>query len=544
MTAIITSKFRIRQAEEFKDGFDLSVVDQNHYLFVGKPRPWPNDVLPPLPLDNLDNELRAWESMMGLKKIIETFTSHVVPRHDWDATGNTIYIPYSDKDDLLFYHPTPAEVAAANLAGTYTPGSFYVMTDEYHVFKCLANGSGAKSTVKPLKPGNSLDIVETSDGYRWKYMFTVSTADALKYLTDAWIPVKVLSADDGSFQWLVQQGAVDAIISDIHVLNGGSAYNKVRPIAEALTSATPSTVVLNSSAQTYATGNGFYNGSTIWFETGPAAGVSRVITAYDHGTNTVTLDAVLGTLPDPGDNYKILPTVTISGNGTGAQAKAFVNQVTPSAITSVSVTNSGSGYRYATAAISGAGGSGAVVSVIIPPVGGHGKDAILELGAHFIMLNVRLEYNEGAGDFPLSNDYRQIGIVRNVTDFGTIVLSSATTRIAAQRLIIAPLTGTFQPDENVIWSAGPGVPNGFIVDYDTTTNVITFIQDSVTGFGSFAASVGQVVSGSISGATGTVTSVPNPEVNRYSGDIIYLENRRPIMRASDQLEDIKLIVEF
>ena len=169
MTSIITSKFRINQAQDFKDNFDLSVTDQNYYLFVGKPREWPVEISPPLPLDSLYEELRAWESMMGLKKIIETGVSHVIPRHDWDVTGNTIYVPYNDKDDELFYHPTPDEVAAANLAGNYTAGSFYVLTDEFHVFKCLSNGNGSKSTVKPLKPGNSLDIIETSDGYRWKY---------------------------------------------------------------------------------------------------------------------------------------------------------------------------------------------------------------------------------------------------------------------------------------------------------------------------------------------------------------------------------------
>ncbi len=544
MTAIITSKFRIIQAAEFKADFDTIVTDKNNYLFVGKPRPWADDIFPDVPQDHLYDELRAWESMMGLKKIVESGASHAIPRHDWDATGNTKYVAYSDQDAELFYHPTPAEVAAANLDGTYTPGSFYAMTDEFHVFKCLANGGNVKSTVKPLKPGNSLDIVETSDGYRWKYMFTVSTSDALKWLTDAWLPVKFLDADDGSFQWLVQQGAVDGIISDIRVSAAGTLYDKVRATAEALTSATPTEVVLNAAAQSYATGNGFYNGGTFWIETGLGAGQSGIITAYDHGTNTITLDAALVTVPLAGDDYKILPTVTISGNGQNARAKAFVDQITPDGITSVSVTNSGANYRYATAVVSGAGGSGATLEVLIPPVGGHGANAVYEMGAHFAILNVRLEYNEGAGDFPLSNDYRQIGIVRNVTDFGTSDLSTATTRIAAQRLEIVPITGTFLPDEDLIGPVSEGSPTGFIVDYDTVTDIITFIQDVDSGFGDFSGTVGLIVTGSVSGASGTVSAVLDPEVNRYSGDIIYLENRRPILRAADQLEDIKLILEF
>ena len=36
----------------------------------------------------------------------------------------------------------------------------------------------------------------------------------------------------------------------------------------------------------------------------------------------------------------------------------------------------------------------------------------------------------------------------------------------------------------------------------------------------------------------------NPELAADSGDIIYIENRKPISRSSDQIEDIKVIVEF
>ena len=36
----------------------------------------------------------------------------------------------------------------------------------------------------------------------------------------------------------------------------------------------------------------------------------------------------------------------------------------------------------------------------------------------------------------------------------------------------------------------------------------------------------------------------NEEIEHDSGDILYTESRRPISRASDQTEDIKLIIEF
>ena len=35
-----------------------------------------------------------------------------------------------------------------------------------------------------------------------------------------------------------------------------------------------------------------------------------------------------------------------------------------------------------------------------------------------------------------------------------------------------------------------------------------------------------------------------PEIENNSGEVIYVENRRLITRAPDQIEDIKLVIEF
>src|SRR5690606_26687094 len=146
--------------------------------------------------------------------------SHGIRRFMWDDTGETKYVEYADDDDEIFLHPTAQEISDAGV--DYTAGSFYVMTDEYHVYKCISNGGFVKSTVKPT--GTSTSIIETADGYKWKYMFTLSTANALKYLTPDFIPVDTLSADDGSAQWDVQQAAVDGAIDYIKITAAGSGY--------------------------------------------------------------------------------------------------------------------------------------------------------------------------------------------------------------------------------------------------------------------------------------------------------------------------------
>jgi hypothetical protein len=41
-----------------------------------------------------------------------------------------------------------------------------------------------------------------------------------------------------------------------------------------------------------------------------------------------------------------------------------------------------------------------------------------------------------------------------------------------------------------------------------------------------------------------VKGVANPEVKKYSGDIIYVDNRAAVTRSSQQKEDIKIVLEF
>lgn len=547
MTAIVTTKFHIRAAKTFKDDFDLSYTDRNYYLFIARPREWDIEIAPPTPENTQLEELNAWHGIMALKRIVPNGVTHCIPRFDWDITGNTVYAQYSDDDPDLFNHPTPADVIIAN--GNYTPGAHWVITDQFHVFKCLFNNNMAFSTEKPLRPSNNVDVVETSDGYKWKYMFTVGAADALKFLTDAWIPVKVLDADDGSYQWQVQQGAEAGVLSEILVVNGGSGYSQVRPVAEGCDAATSNTITVTTAAQTQAgilpspaIGDNYYTGCTVWIESGAGIGQSRVITAYDNTTRIATLDSAWTTIPTAGDDYTILPTVEISGDGTDARAKAFVDTVTPNDILSVLIVDAGTSYTYAAALVSGAGGSNAELQVIMPPLNGHGSNAIQELGARYIMLNSQLAYNEGTGDFPLSNDYRQIGLIADVLDFNTSNISTATTLRASTLLNISSVSGTFQPDEDITTVGGD--PVAFLVDYDSVNGILAVIQDPITGNGDFTPVIGTQIIGSVSGATAILDSITDPEVEKMSGQILYIENRRPILRSPSQSEDIKIVIAF
>ena len=91
---------------------------------------------------------------------------------------------------------------------------------------------------------------------------------------------------------------------------------------------------------------------------------------------------------------------------------------------------------------------------------------------------------------------------------------------------------------------------GRVVEFDSATNTIYYQQEKYANYGLaangnvIAFSGSNVITGSNSNGVGTASTYANPELQPDSGKVIYIENRRPISRASDQTEDIKIVVEF
>ena len=171
-------------------------------------------------------------------------------------------------------------------------------------------------------------------------------------------------------------------------------------------------------------------------------------------------------------------------------------------------------------------------------------------------------------DFSTANDFRTVGIVIDPTNYGTTTVATATTARQTNVIKFSSSSGTFEADE-VITQATTGAV-GKVVEWDSTLSLLYYQQESFKGFGTNSTTGGLVafsgtntITGGTSGATGTpsstssetvtlansntltlTTGYANPELQPDSGDIIYLENRKPIQRASDQTEDIKIIIEF
>ena len=425
MASLVTSKFRVHNAQQFAEAFS-ETSNTIMYLFIGKNTTFPNDNSPPTPVNSTANiEYTPWRDMYAAKRITTSDVTHAIERYNW--TSGTVYDQYDDQDtDLL-------------------EDDFYVMTEDYNVYKCLFNASATASTTKPT--GVSTSPFTTADGYIWKYMYTVTTAKALKFLTNDYIPVQTLIADDSTDQWDVQTAAVDGGIHVIKVTAGGSGYATA-------------------------------------------------------------------------------PAVTITGDGTGATANSTI---TANVVTAVTITAAGPGYTRAS--VTFASGA-AAATAIISPKGGHGADAVEELGGKYIMLNVRLDGTE-SNTFSTANEFRQVGIVRDPYLYGTTTRAVASSFRQSFKYQLSSISGTFTVDETIT----SGSNTASLIEF-TTPSIFTTLPLNLP----FANTA--TVTGGTSGATGTIAAITTPGLQPYTGDLLYVENRVPIARADDQIEDVKLVIQF
>jgi hypothetical protein len=240
--------------------------------------------------------------------------------------------------------------------------------------------------------------------------------------------------------------------------------------------------------------------------------------AIDGGIHVVKVTA-------GGSGYGSAPAVTITGDGTGATANSTI---AGGIVTAVTITNPGTGYTRASVAFaSGA----ATATAIISPKGGHGSNAVEELGGKYVMINTRLDGTE-SNTITTANEFRQVGIVRDPYLYGTTTRAIASSYRQTFRYQLSGVSGTFNSDEVVTSGSNTASLVEFTSPYLYTTlpgNLPFANSASVSGAG---------------GATGTIAAIVTPGLQPYSGDILYVENRVPISRASDQIEDIKLIIQF
>lgn len=241
--------------------------------------------------------------------------------------------------------------------------------------------------------------------------------------------------------------------------------------------------------------------------------------------------------------------VTVAGDGT-TPATVSILVDGSGTVESVTAVTDGVGYTFASITMPGGagGGSGETITPIIGPKGGHGANAIEGLGGYYVAMNTTIAGTAGSGDFVVDQDFRRIGVVRDpLNAAGNVPTATTLSALKSMTFSASPTPGSFDADQAI--TGGTSGAKGLVVSYDSSTRVLKYIQTQYTGVDTdgdlttFAAS--EVVTGTGgSTPTGTIASLTASEIQYYSGDTIYAENRSPITRAADQTENIKLIIEF
>ena len=238
--------------------------------------------------------------------------------------------------------------------------------------------------------------------------------------------------------------------------------------------------------------------------------------------------------------------VTVNGNGTGATGIPVISN---QKLTNIILNDSdlfksmGQGYDYANVTISGGGGTGAAVEPIFGPKLGFGADARVDLRSDGLMFNILIQGQENK-DFVINNEYRQVGLLRNITQYDSVALYEEGTGLALDKLSfgLLSLSGTFQPDELLTGSNSGTQAYIDLVD----SNEIYYHQNETTGFGQFTGA--DTVSTS-SASANVETAFIEPDVDKFSGELLFIDNRATAVNRSGgegvtSADDIKVVIQL
>ena len=285
-----------------------------------------------------------------------------------------------------------------------------------------------------------------------------------------------------------------------------------------------------------------------------------------------------------GSGYTSVPTVTISGDGTGATAVAIVKNISSSSssalgsssssgfecadtssssssstplssssssssdpcteqdgtVIEIIMINRGSGYTNATVSITGGGGSGATAKAIISPKWGHGYDPVRELAANSVMVVADFD---GTEDDVISaaNDFHQFGLVVNPTTYGTETIATGDKYSQLTVLNISDAgsglnAGTYS--EDAVITGDTSGATGIIVEWTATSSSAGVLKlANVDGAFTGSESINST-------PAHTISTITNPSLEPGSGEIILVDNISSVSRDPAQRDRIRMVFTF
>lgn len=219
----------------FKQKFKKTIADAvyqevtsktaKYYHWFGKENTWQDFLSPFIPSSSTDTpgapsenfryELHVRRDILTAKLIKPSDVSYVTRRIDW--VSGTVYDMYDDAyESTTGYGYGPAYSGAIRLEDA----NFYILTNEYNVYKCIDNNENSPSTYMPT--GTTTEVFETADGYKWKFMYSIPVSLRNRFLSSTYMPVSTA---------LKTQFYSSGAINNIAIENGGGGYNPSTTVA-------------------------------------------------------------------------------------------------------------------------------------------------------------------------------------------------------------------------------------------------------------------------------------------------------------------------
>ena len=405
-------------------------------------------------------------------------------------------------------------------------------------------------------------------------MYQVSEADQNKFLDAEYIPVRKLTTDSPAYGTLVGE------VKSITVTNGGSGYTSAPTVyIQGDGTGARASATINGSGEVDSVTIDSENGETfeglgytfafVQFEGGGGEGAEAIVTLGDADPENTVLQkavenaAIEGTIEriivqDGGRDYVAGDTfVKITGDSVLStdQAAATVTIAEGSgSITAITITDVGANYNYADITFVDSNGDEihtaeddlskkATARAIISPIHGHGSNPVRELFSTTVGIVSSLSDNTNR-DLMIDNDFRQIGLLKNIYDYDEQNIwreATATTCFIAN----VSSSANYAIDDIIVTDEGDADEGQFrviqIVESTETEGTFDiYLQSIIPNIKN--ASVLKNVTQDISSLT--INSVTDPEISTAYGEVIYIENRTSIARSTDQVETIKAIVQF
>jgi hypothetical protein len=655
MTAVVTSLFHPNLANTVYE--EIQNRRAVYHYFVGQVLDWDNEASPPLPSGIPEYESAVRNNIVQTKQIQINDVAFVIPRIDWNA--NEVY----DMFDDTYSQTHPSATGATSLKDS----RFYVLTEDFNVYKCIYNNGGVPSTVEPS--GTSANYIQTGDGYVWKFIAFIPLGLRNKFLTTGFIPITktvknryysegtitsynildggqdydpnetyALVQGDGSGPYAKRLSSIITYVieykdgtnengfgkkfyinneitpelyltegntyrfdqshssntgitlkfstTDDGIHSGGTEYTTgVTYVGTPGTSGAYTEITVEdgavklyyyseddeyAGADAYTITNAGIDGSAniqLVIENGVVTGLeildggfgysnANLIVTHDpqdpgSGAN-ITLNLSEGDLDTQQANVELLAVdgeisyviienggtgytnalITVEGDGSGAEFEPVINSA--GIITGVDIINQGSGYSYANITITG-DGRDATARAIMAPLGGHGSNAPDELLADTLCFYASFD-DEAIQGLQVNNQYRQIGIVKNLTEFASIYNRFNNVLGSACYAIEGSFLGDNYPEDSDIITSGGGKRLRVV-----TSNDGSMLVQSLDGS---IPQTGETYYDSSEQNPFVVTGTTNPTINKFSGNMLYVDNKQAFQPSEEQSVVFRTFIKY